>query len=195
VPDADLFAAIRGGKASVVTDTIEKFTAKGLLLSSGKELEADIIVPATGLELQLVSGIPVSVDGETVDWSKCMTYKGMMFSNVPNLAISFGYTNASWTLKADLTATYVTRLLNAMRKRGMRQVTPRIGAAVDEVPFLDFTSGYVQRAMATFPRQGSRKPWKLNQNYSLDVMALKFGSLDTEMEFSNPVPAEARKAA
>ncbi|HVJ00831.1 MAG TPA: NAD(P)/FAD-dependent oxidoreductase, partial [Sphingomonas sp.] len=125
VPDADLFAAIRENTAEVVTDTIQSFTETGLRLSSGKELQADIVVTATGLELQLMSGIPVSVDGREVDWSQCMTYKGMMFSDVPNFAISFGYTNASWTLKADLTANYVTRLLNAMKKRGMRQVTPR----------------------------------------------------------------------
>lgn len=194
VPDADLFDSIRAGKSEVVTDTIERFTEKGLRLASGRELEADLVVTATGLELQLVSGIPLTVDGRTVELPKCMTYKGMMFSDVPNLAISFGYTNASWTLKADLTAAYACRLLNAMKRRGMRQVTPRLAAAVDEVPFLDFTSGYVQRAMAMFPRQGTRKPWKLNQNYTLDVLALKFGSLDTEMEFSNPEPRAARAA-
>jgi hypothetical protein len=118
----------------------------------------------------------------------------MMFSDMPNLAASFGYTNASWTLKADLTALYVCRLLRAMRRRGMRQATPRIGdQAIEEVPFLDFTSGYVQRAIAKFPRQGNRKPWRLNQNYALDVMALRFGSVDSSMEFSNP--AARRRAA
>ncbi|RZI60202.1 MAG: FAD-containing monooxygenase EthA, partial [Zymomonas sp.] len=106
----------------------------------------------------------------------------------------FGYTNASWTLKSDLTAGYVTRLLNAMRKRGMRQVTPRVAGPVEPMPFLDFTSGYVQRAMEKFPRQGTRKPWRLNQNYTRDIMALKFGGIDQEMEFSNPRP-NASKAA
>jgi len=187
VPDADLFATIRSGKAEVVTDTIERFTEGGLKLGSGKEIEADLIVTATGLEIQLFSGMPIEVDGKVFDTGKAMTYKGMMFADVPNFAISFGYTNASWTLKSDLTANYVTRLLNAMKKRGMRQVTPRIAAPVEEVPFLDFTSGYVQRANDRLPRQGSRKPWRLNQNYARDVMALKFGGIDQEMEFSNPV--------
>jgi cation diffusion facilitator CzcD-associated flavoprotein CzcO len=193
IPDADLFASIREGKASVVTDTIDHLDRTGLVLTSGARLDADLVVTATGLELQLMSGIPFSVDGVPVDWARHTTYKGMMMSDVPNMAISFGYTNASWTLKADLTSTYVTRLLNAMRKRGMRQVTPRIGGPVEPMPFLDFTSGYVQRAMALFPRQGTRTPWRLNQSYSRDLMALKYGSLDTEMEFSNPVP-EAKAA-
>jgi len=194
VPDADLFAAIREGKADVVTDTIDRFTPTGIRLSSGRELEADLVVTATGLEIQLVSDIPFSVDGKPVEWSRHVSYKGMMFSDVPNMAMSFGYTNASWTLKADLTANYVTRLLNAMRKRGMRQVTPRLGAPIEEAPFLDFTSGYVTRAMDKFPRRGTRAPWRVNQSYTRDLMALKFGGLDQEMEFSNPVPA-GRKAA
>jgi cation diffusion facilitator CzcD-associated flavoprotein CzcO len=186
VPDADLFAAIREGKADVVTDTIDHFTPTGLRLHSGKELEADLVVTATGLEIQLVSDIPFSVDGKPIEWSRHVSYKGMMFSDVPNMAMSFGYTNASWTLKADLTANYVTRLLNAMRKRGMQQVTPRLGAPIEEAPFLDFTSGYVQRAMEKFPRRGTRAPWRVDQSYTRDVMALKYGGLDQEMEFSNP---------
>jgi monooxygenase len=194
VPDADLFAAIREGKADVVTDTIERFTPTGMKLHSGRELEADLVVTATGLEIQLMSDIPFSVDGKPVDWSRHISYKGMMFSDVPNLALSFGYTNASWTLKADLTASYVTRLLGAMRKRGMRQVTPRLGAPIEEAPFLDFTSGYVRRAMDKFPRRGTRAPWRVDQNYMRDVMALKYGGLDQEMEFSNPAP-EVKAAA
>ncbi|MCX8474476.1 MAG: NAD(P)/FAD-dependent oxidoreductase [Sphingomonas sp.] len=194
VPDADLFASIREGKASVVTDTIDRFTQSGIRLASGRELEADLIVTATGLEIQLLSGMPVTVDGKLFEPVKHMTYKGMMFSDVPNFAISFGYTNASWTLKADLTANYMTRLLNAMRKRGVRQVTPRLKEPVEEMPFLDFTSGYVQRAAAHLPRQGTRKPWRVHQNYTLDVMALKFGGIDQEMEFSNPAPRERRVA-
>lgn len=194
VPDADLFAALREGKASVVTDTIDRFTENGIRLVSGKELEADLVITATGLEIQLLSGIPVTVDGKRFEPAKHMTYKGMMFSDVPNFAISFGYTNASWTLKSDLTAGYVTRLLNAMRKRGMRQVTPRVQAPVEAAPFLDFTSGYVQRAAAHLPRQGTRKPWRLHQNYTRDVMALKFGGIDQEMEFSNPEPAKEAAA-
>ncbi len=188
VPDSDLFAAIRDGSAEVVTDTIETFTETGVRLASGAELPADIIVTATGLELQLLSDVTFTVDGARVDLSKTLNYKGMMFSDVPNLASSFGYTNASWTLKADLTAGYVCRLLNTMRARGMRQATPRVREKVEEEPFLDFTSGYVQRAIDKFPRQGSRKPWKLHQNYALDIMALRFGSVDDSMEFSNPAP-------
>lgn len=194
VPDADLFAAIREGRAEVVTDTIERFTNKGLLLASGRELEADLIVTATGLELQLLSDIALSVDGVPVDLSQATTYKGMMLSDVPNMALSFGYTNASWTLKSDLTSAYVCRLLNTMRARGMRQATPRLSGPIEEVPFVDFTSSYVQRAMARFPKQGKRKPWRLNQNYTRDLMALRFGSVDDEMEFSNPVPAGQRAA-
>jgi monooxygenase len=193
VPDADLFAALKGGKAEVVTDTIDHFTPEGIQLGSGKTLPADLVITATGLEIQLFSGMPIRVDGKLFEPGKAMTYKGMMFADVPNFAISFGYTNASWTLKSDLTANYVTRLLNAMKRRGMRQVTPRVGAPVEEVPFLDFTSGYVQRAADKLPRQGKRKPWRLNQNYARDVMALRFGGIDQEMEFSNPAPK--KKAA
>jgi monooxygenase len=172
----------------VVTDTVDHFTPSGIVLASGKTLDADLVVTATGLEVQLMSDIPFSVDGRPVDWSQHVSYKGMMFSDVPNMALSFGYTNASWTLKADLTAKYVTRLLNAMRKRGMRQVTPKLGAPIEEAPFLDFTSGYVRRAMEKFPRRGTRAPWRVDQSYTRDVMALKYGGLDQEMEFSNPAP-------
>ncbi len=194
VPDADLFEALRGGKAEVVTDTIDHFTAGGIALSSGKTIEADLIVTATGLQIQLASGVPFAVDGRPVIWPEHTMYKGMMLSDVPNMAISFGYTNASWTLKSDLTAGYVTRLLNAMKKRGMRQVTPRIEGGVEPAPFLDFTSGYVQRALGHLPRQGTRKPWRLHQNYTRDIMALKFGGIDQEMEFSNPEPRAAKAA-
>jgi monooxygenase len=194
VPDADLFAAIRAGAADVVTDRIDRFVADGLLLESGRTLAADLVVTATGLEVRLMGGVPVSVDGEPVDWSKRLTYKGMMFECVPNLALAFGYTNASWTLKADLTAMYVTRLLNAMAKRGMRQVTPQPAGVVSAAPFIDFTSGYVQRAIDALPRQGGRKPWRVNQNYTRDLLALRFGSIDQEMAFSNPEPQRRRAA-
>lgn len=195
VPDADMFAAIRDGTAEVVTDHIDRFVPRGIQLKSGKLLEADLVVTATGLELQMVSDIQLSVDGAPVELSKAMTYKGMMLSDVPNMALCFGYTNASWTLKADLTSAYVCRLLNAMKKRGLRQVTPRLEAPVEEHPFLDFTSGYVQRAMERFPKQGARKPWRLNQNYARDLMALRFGGIDEEMEFSNPEPRASKDAA
>jgi cation diffusion facilitator CzcD-associated flavoprotein CzcO len=195
VPDNDLFDAIKNGSASVVTDHIDTFTEKGIRLKSGEELEADLIVTATGLNLQVLSGLQIAVDGKPVELSKTMNYKGMMYSDVPNLASSFGYTNASWTLKCDLTCGYVCRLLNHMDKTGLRQCTPRLtDPTVTEEPWLDFTSGYVQRAIDKFPKQGSKAPWKLYQNYALDIMALKFGSIeDGAMEFSNPERAPAAK--
>ena len=189
VPDADLFEAIKQDRASVVTDRIVRFTRNGLLLESGTELPADVVVTATGLELQLLSDVAFSVDGVPVDLTDTFNYKGMMYSDVPNMASSFGYTNASWTLKADLTCGYVCRLLNTMKKRGLRQATPRVGDAdLAPAPFLDFTSGYVTRAMAKFPKQGSKAPWRVHQNYVRDLLALKYGSVDDGMEFSNPVP-------
>lgn len=194
VPDSDLFAALKAGNAEIVTDTIERFVPEGIKLTSGKLLEADLVVTATGLQIQLMSGVPFAVDGKPVVWADHTMYKGMMLSDVPNMALSFGYTNASWTLKSDLTAGYVTRLLNAMKKRGMRQVTPRMEGTVEPTPFLDFTSGYVRRAIDQLPRQGTRKPWRLNQNYTRDIMALKYGGIDQEMEFSNPEPARSKAA-
>ncbi len=178
VPDSDLFAAIRSGQATVVTDTIETFTERGVRLSSGSELEADIVVTATGLRMRILSGVTIEVDGEPVDLSKAMSYKGMMYSGVPNLAAAFGYTNASWTLKADLTSGYVCRLLNYMDARRYVQATPTRDETVEEAPFLDFTSGYVQRALDHLPRQGLKAPWKLHQNYARDLMALRYGRLD-----------------
>ncbi|WBH17079.1 flavin-containing monooxygenase [Sphingomonas radiodurans] len=196
VPDADLFDTIKAGRADVVTDTIERFTPTGILLTSGRELRADIIVTATGLEVKLLSGISPVVDGVPIKMGSALQYKGMMFSDVPNLAFTFGYTNASWTLKADLVAMYMCRLLNTMKKRGLRQATPRIGSEeVTPEPFVDFSSGYIQRVADQLPKQGNRKPWKLNQNYALDVMALRFGSVDDSMEYSNPLPAREKVAA
>ena len=188
VPDADLFDAIKTGAASVVTDHIERFTPTGITLKSGQELAADIVVTATGLNLQLLSGLKVSIDGAPVDVSKTMSYKGMMYSGVPNLASSFGYTNASWTLKADLTCEYVCRLINYMDKRGMKAATPAEPAPdVQEAPWLDFSSGYVTRSIDQFPRQGLKKPWKLYQNYALDLVTLKFGAVDDgTLRFSSP---------
>jgi monooxygenase len=197
VPDADLFAALKSGTASVVTDTIETFTEGGIKLASGRELAADVVVTATGLELQFAGGVQFTVDGALFDAAKALQYKGMMVSDVPNLAFSFGYTNASWTLKADLTCAYVCRLLNAMKAKGVRQATPRIGD-VEVVPedALSFTSGYVQRALDKLPKQGSKAPWKLRQSYAHDLMTLRFGGIEEGMEFSNPVPRpERRKAA
>ncbi len=197
VPDADMFQALKAGSASVVTDRIAHFDAGGIKLESGERLGADIVVSATGLELQLLSDVAFTVDGRAVDLANTFNYKGMMYSDVPNLASSFGYTNASWTLKADLTCGYVCRLLNTMRKRGLRQATPRIDGDLQPQPFLDFTSGYVTRAMERFPKQGNRTPWRVHQNYAKDLVALRFGSVDDQMEFSNPVPrtVEAKRAA
>ena len=185
VPDADLFNSIRNGKASIVTDQIESFTEKGLQLKSGAELEADIIVTATGLNLRLMHGLQLVVDGKPVDLSKTMTYKAMMFSDVPNLASAFGYTNASWTLKCDLTSEYVCRLLNHMDRFGYTKCTPRRNdTSINEEPALDFTSGYVQRALSSLPKQGSRAPWKLHQNYALDLIGVRFNEIDDGvMEF------------
>jgi cation diffusion facilitator CzcD-associated flavoprotein CzcO len=186
VPNGDLFEAISAGRASVVTDHIDTFTEKGLLLESGAELEADLIVTATGLNLQAFGGMQIAVDGRDIDISETTSYKGMMLSGVPNLAMAFGYTNASWTLKADLTCGYVCRLLNHMDEHGYRQCTPqRPDASIGELPFIDFTSGYVMRSIDQFPKQGSKTPWRLHQNYALDIMALKFGPIeDDAMQFS-----------
>ncbi len=128
--------------------------------------------------MQILSGMTISVDGVRVEFNKAMSYKGMMYSGVPNLATAFGYTNASWTLKADLTSSYVCRLLTYMDQRGFAEARPIADASVQDAPFLDFSSGYVTRALSELPRQGTTKPWKLNQNYALDMMALKFGKLD-----------------
>jgi len=185
VPDSDLFAAIREGRASVVTGHIETFTETGVRLMTGEQLDADIIVTATGLVLKIMAGLELVVDGETVDLSKKLAYKGMMYSNVPNLAQAFGYTNASWTLKCDLTAEYVCRLLNHMDRVGYAQCTPRLNdATVMPEPVLDFTSGYVQRALHTLPSQGSKQPWRLHQNYIKDLALMRRGPLeDGAMEF------------
>lgn len=185
VPDADLFHSIRAGKASVVTDHIEAFTETGLLLRSGEHVDADLIVTATGLVVKLMAGLQLVVDGEPVDLSKAMAYKGMMYSDVPNLASAFGYTNASWTLKCDLTAEYVCRLLKYMDRKGYASCTPRNNdASVTREPVLDFTSGYVIRALGSLPSQGSKMPWRLHQNYIKDLAMLRYGRLnDGTMEF------------
>lgn len=186
VPDGDFFTAIREGRASVVTDQIETFTETGIRLRSGAELPADLMVTATGLKLKFLGGMEVVVDGERVEPSKTMAYKGMMASDVPNLALAIGYTNASWTLKVDLTCEYVCRLLNHMDAHGYSQCVPRRrDPSVQEEPLLDFKSGYVQRSIDLFPRQGSVAPWKLYQNYAFDMMTLRHAPLeDGTMEFS-----------
>ena len=187
VPDGDMFAALRKGEASIETGEIERFVPEGIRLRTGKVLPADLIVTATGLHLQLLGGMQIEVDGASVEPSQVMQYKGMMFSDVPNLAAVMGYTNASWTLKADLTCQYVCRLLNYMDARGWKQCTPKRDPAVAEEPLMNFTSGYIQRAAALLPKQGSRRPWKLHQNYVRDTMMLRYGRVnDGTMVFSKP---------
>lgn len=186
VPNGDFFEAIKAGRASVVTDHIESFTEKGIKLRSGVELDADLVVTATGLDLVAFGGMQLSVDGRDVDLAKTLSYKGMMCSGVPNLASAIGYTNASWTLKCDLTSEYICRLLNHMEKHGYRVCTPHNSdPSIVELPLLDFSSGYVKRAIHKFPKQGSKAPWKLRQNYVLDLLMLRYGEIeDGAMEFS-----------
>ncbi|MBX3299633.1 MAG: NAD(P)/FAD-dependent oxidoreductase [Acidobacteria bacterium] len=185
VPDSDLFRSIRERKASIVTGEIETFTATGVRLTSGDEIDADIIVTATGLILKIMDGIELSVDGEPVVLSEKIAYKGMMYNDVPNLAQAFGYTNASWTLKCDLTSEYVCRLVNYMDTRGLSYCVARLrDDSVTREPALDFNSGYVLRALYEIPSQGSRHPWRLHQNYFKDLSMLRYGRLDDgTMEF------------
>ena len=178
VPDGDLFRALREGQASIVTDTIDTFTPAGIRLTSGTELEADIIVTATGLQFLPFGGIELVVDGEPVDLPSTMMYKALMLSGVPNFAFTAGYTNASWTLKADLVAEYVVRLLGHLDRTGARSVVPVRQRGVQERPFMDFTSGYVLRVLDRMPRQGDREPWRLKQNYLADVRTIRRGRID-----------------
>ncbi len=186
VPDGDLFAALSDGSASIVTDRIDTFTERGLRLQSGEELEADIVITATGLNLLLLGGMTLSVDGEDVDLSQTVGYKGMMLSGVPNMALTVGYTNASWTLKGDLVAEYVCRLLNHMRQHGYARVTPRTPRPSEpRLPFLDLASGYVLRSLEQLPKQGAHAPWRLHQSYVRDVHMLRRGPLEDEaIEFA-----------
>ena len=179
VPNADLFKAIRNGTASVVTDHIKIFEANGIRLASGEFLEADLVVSATGLDLLAFGGIQILVDGVTIDLPKTITYKGLMLNGVPNMAYAMGYTNASWTLKSDLTCHYVLRVLKHMAAQNKRQFMPiLLDPSVEPENWIDFTSGYVQRSLDKFPKQGNKKPWKLQQNYVLDIFALRYGALE-----------------
>ena len=186
VPDGDLFNAINDGNASVVTDRIEKFTEDGIQLKSGDELKTDIIVTATGFNVLLFGNIDITVDNEPVISSQSMTYKGMMVSNVPNLIMTFGYTNASWTLRADLTAEYACRLFNYMDRHGYKYCRPTPEGEIEvDGEWLDFNSGYVLRVLETLPRQGARDPWRNTQNYKKDVLQLRYGRItDKELKFS-----------
>jgi len=184
VPDADLFTALGEGSAEIVTDRIKSFDQGGIELESGRRLDADVVVTATGLNLQFLGGASLTIDGEETDLSHAYTYKGMMLSGVPNCAFTLGYTNASWTLKADLVAEYVCRLLDHMEADGYDTCVPEVNdPAVSEEPLLDFNSGYVLRSIAELPKQGSKEPWKLRQNYPLDLRSLRHGPVDDSMRF------------
>jgi cation diffusion facilitator CzcD-associated flavoprotein CzcO len=177
---------VRAGRASIVTDTIASFTPRGIRLASGQELEADIIVTATGLQLQMLGGAALTVDGAPVDFARTVAYKGMMASGVPNLAMSMGYTNASWTLKCELIARQVCRLLNHMEREALDICVPvHADPASETEPAIGLSSGYVQRAAGVLPRQGARHPWRVYQNYVRDLLSLKFSSLhDGAMRFA-----------
>ena len=189
VPDSDLFDSIKSGKASIVTDHVETFTKNGIKLKSGKTLEADVIVTATGLKMLTGGSATISVDGKLVKFGDKINYKGVMFSGIPNFGMTMGYTNASWTLKADLTSEYVCRLINYMDKNGTPIATPTLPAdgLIGTEPMLDFSSGYVQRAIKNLPKQGDRKPWRLNQNFPKDIINLRHKAVDDGvMVFSKP---------
>ncbi|MEO0604225.1 MAG: NAD(P)/FAD-dependent oxidoreductase, partial [Myxococcota bacterium] len=179
IPEGDLFEVLASGQVELVTDTIDRFTAHGVRLDSGRELEADLVITATGLQLQFLGGAVISLDGEPVDVSEHRIYRGVMLDGIPNTAFLMGYTNASWTLKCELASRYVIRLLTHMRDQGLRRVwaTPDAGA-VDSRPAVDLTSGYVVRSLHELPTQGSRTPWRLHQNYVLDHFAYRFSRLD-----------------
>jgi cation diffusion facilitator CzcD-associated flavoprotein CzcO len=186
VPDSDLFKVVKEGRASVVTDHIERFDEKGIRLKSGKHLDADIVVTATGLVVKIMAGLKLVVDGRDIELPSLVSYKGMMYSGIPNLAQAFGYTNASWTLKCDLTSEYVCRLLEYMDENGYASCTPRLDdPTVERLPALDFNSGYILRALKELPTQGSKHPWRLHQNYIKDLKMLRYGELvDEAMEFA-----------
>ncbi len=195
-PNGDLFKTIRAGKADVVTDTIERFTKTGIKLTSGEELQADIIVTATGLNLQLFGGAEIKRNGVPIELNDTMAYKGMMLTHMPNMAFTIGYTNASWTLKADLVSEFVCRVLNYMDDKGFDTVEPQHPVnSVDESPLMDFTPGYVLRALDYLPKAGSVAPWRLKQNYLLDLRLIRHGKVDDEaLAFSKHRAAVAASA-
>jgi monooxygenase len=197
VPDGDLFAALSSGAASIVTDQIETFTERGIRLRGGRELEADVIVTATGLQLLALGGVALAVDGRAVNLPDTVAYKGMMLSGVPNFAFAMGYTNASWTLKADLSAQYVCRVLNHMRRQGYRQCVPTADeAGLGREPLINLASGYVRRSVNDFPSQGSTRPWRVHQNYALDLLDFRWGNVeDGVLRFSRGAADEAQAPA
>jgi cation diffusion facilitator CzcD-associated flavoprotein CzcO len=178
VPDGDLFKVLSDGSAEIVTDTIETFTETGILLSSGRELEADIVVSATGLKVLPFGGLKFEVDGRPVDLAQTMSYKALMLSGLPNFVYTVGYTNASWTLKADLVTDYACRLLDHLDRNGHKYAVAHRDPSVSEKPFIDFSSGYVLRAIEQMPKQGDRAPWLLKQNYFTDVRAIRRADID-----------------
>ena len=191
VPDSDLFDSIKSGRASIVTDHVDTFTTDGIKLKSGRMLEVDIIVTATGLKMLTGGSAAISVDGTPVNFGETINYKGVMFSGIPNFGMTMGYTNASWTLKADLTSEYVCRLINTMDRKGTPIATPTLPAGEEMAtePMLDFSSGYVKRAIASLPKQGNRKPWRLNQNFPKDIINLRHKAVDDGViVFSRPGP-------
>ena len=190
VPDDDLFEAIHAGRAEVVTDEIETFTEGGIKLHSGRKLEADLIVTATGLNLLFMGGMRMTIDGRELEVPKAFTFKGMMLSGVPNFAFTLGYSNASWTLKADLTSEYVCRLLNHMSAHGHTRCVPEMtDPSIVEEPLLNLNAGYVLRSVDQLPKQGSKEPWKLRQNYIVDLRAIRHDPIDDgALRFSSPAP-------
>lgn len=184
-PDGDFFDAMKADKASVETDLIESFNANGILLKSGKHLPADVIVTATGLKMQFFGGIDFIIDGESLLANQSYAYKGMMISGVPNTFLAVGYTNASWTLKVDLSHRYASRMITYMDKKGYTQARPTVASDLEDIDLIDLTSGYVQRSLGTLPKQSTSKPWRLNQNFILDSLTLRLTSVDdNEMVFS-----------
>lgn len=190
VPDGDLFRAIKRGTADVATDTIERFTPTGIDLASGRHLDADIVVSATGLTLQAGGGIAVEVDGQPVDLGATYVYKGFMLSDVPNLAMCVGYTNASWTLRADISSQEVCKVINHLDRHGYRSATPTVREAIEQVPILDLSSGYVQRGRDVMPQQGTKAPWILRQNFVLDLLSAKLGDVTEGLVFDRPADRE-----
>ncbi|MHA7181419.1 flavin-containing monooxygenase [Arthrobacter sp. MDB2-24] len=187
-PSADFFRALKSSRASVVTDTIDTFTPHGIRLSSGKELEADVVVTATGLSMLPLGGATFTVDGKPVNLGDSWVYRGVMVSGVPNLALCVGYTNASWTLRADLSSRYVCRFIKYLDRTGHRYGAPAADGGMKAHPILDLTSGYVQRAVSAFPKQGDRQPWIMRQNYLLDAPTALHGNLAKNMVFDAPAP-------
>jgi monooxygenase len=177
VPDGDLFASIRDGRASIVTDGVANFTETGVALTSGEHLDADIVVTATGLNLLAIGGMKLSVDGHEVDLASTVAYKGMMLSGVPNFALALGYSNASWTLKCDLVSQYVCRLLEYMERHDRQICVPLAPASPERRPLIDLTAGYVRRSEHLLPKQGPRAPWRLHQNYPRDLVLMRYRRL------------------